>query len=84
MTELLSQKEIDEMLAAINAGSNEAESVKTEKPKIYTIHDKPEDTVEIKIFDFKRPDKFTKDQLNTLAIIHNDLSKDWPISFLTI
>ena len=75
MTEPLSQEEIDELLAALNTNPNETEPEKTEKSKIYTIHDKPEDAVKIKTFDFKRPDKFTKDQLDTLAIIHNELAE---------
>ena len=49
MTEILSQEEIDQLLTAINAGDTEPVDFKPAA-----------DTRKIKIYDFKRPDKFSK------------------------
>jgi flagellar motor switch protein FliM len=64
MTEVLSQDEINQLLAAINAGDAE--------PTDY----KPEPGVRrIKIYDFKRPDKFSKEQLRTISIMHETFAR---------
>jgi flagellar motor switch protein FliM len=59
MTEVLSQDEIDQLLNAINAGDLEPESFKP-----------PQDHRKIKIYDFKRPDRFSKEQIQTMSMIH--------------
>ena len=53
MTEVLSQEEIDQLLTAINAGDTEPEDIRPAA-----------DTRKIKIYDFKRPDKFSKEQIS--------------------
>jgi len=62
MTEVLSQKEINELLAAINAGESEPEPV-------YEVSGK-----KARPYDFKRPNKLTKDHIDTLTIIHKELA----------
>ncbi|MDR3356188.1 MAG: flagellar motor switch protein FliM [Spirochaetaceae bacterium] len=64
MTEVLSQDEIDQLLTAINAGSSETEEY---KPVV--------DTRKIKIYDFKRPDKFSKEQIRTVQIMHETFAR---------
>jgi len=59
MAEVLSQDEIDEMLKAFNSGDTEP---KICKPAAVTRR--------IKIYDFMRPDKFSKEELRTISIIH--------------
>ena len=56
MTEVLSQDEIDQLLTAISSGDSEADDFKPVR-----------DTRKIKIYDFERPDKFTKEQLRTVS-----------------
>ncbi len=56
MTEVLSQDEIDQLLTAISSGE-----VSTEEPTAQV------DQRKIKIYDFKRPDKFSKDQIRTVV-----------------
>ncbi len=64
MSEVLSQSEIDDLLQALSAGEVDVKEFK-------------EDTREkrIKKYDFRRPDKFAKDQLRTLQIIHENFSR---------
>jgi flagellar motor switch protein FliM len=64
MTNVLSQDEIDQLLAAINAGNDEPEDF---RPAC--------DSRKIKIYDFKRPDKFSKEQIRTMAIMHESFSR---------
>ncbi|MDR2589040.1 MAG: flagellar motor switch protein FliM [Spirochaetales bacterium] len=64
MTEVLSQDEIDQLLTAISAGDVETDDVHqaTESRKI-------------KIYDFKRPDKFSKEQIRTVSIMHETFAR---------
>jgi flagellar motor switch protein FliM len=64
MTEVLSQDEIDQLLAAINAGETEPYDLKPVANK----H-------KIKIYDFKRPDKFTREQIRTISMIHDTFAR---------
>ena len=64
MTEVLSQDEIDQLLTAINAGDTEPEVFKPAA-----------DTRKIKIYDFKRPDKFSKEQIRTVSIMHETFAR---------
>jgi flagellar motor switch protein FliM len=64
MTEVLSQDEIDQLLTAINAGDSEPEDIRPAT-----------DTRKIKIYDFKRPDKFSKEQIRTVSIMHETFAR---------
>jgi flagellar motor switch protein FliM len=64
MTEVLSQEEIDQLLTAINAGDTEPEDLKPAA-----------DTRKIKIYDFKRPDKFSKEQIRTISMMHETFAR---------
>jgi flagellar motor switch protein FliM len=64
MAEVLSQDEIDQLLSAISAGE-----ISTEEAQ------KPKDQRKIKIYDFKRPDKFSKDQIRTVSIMHETFAR---------
>jgi flagellar motor switch protein FliM len=64
VTEVLSQEEIDQLLNAMNAGDTDPEDLKPAA-----------DTRKIKIYDFKRPDKFSKDSIRTISIMHETLAR---------
>ncbi|GAB6390701.1 MAG: flagellar motor switch protein FliM [Treponematales bacterium] len=64
MTEVLSQEEIDQLLSAINAGQAESQDFTSLM-----------DTRKIKIYDFKRPDKFSKEQIRTIQIMHETFAR---------
>lgn len=64
MTEVLSQDEIDQLLNAISSGDvdgAEAQPAASNK--------------NIKIYDFKRPDKFSKEQIRTVSIMHETFAR---------
>lgn len=64
MTEVLSQEEIDQLLTAISTGEVDAEEMSQSS-----------DQRKIKIYDFKRPDKFSKDQIRTISMIHETFAR---------
>lgn len=64
MADVLSQSEIDELLSAISTGVVTAENIKQEQK-----------TRKIKLYDFKRPDKFSKDQIRTLYMLHENFAR---------
>ncbi len=58
MSEVLSQNEIDNLLAALSTGELDADTLSDTTEK------------QVKNYDFKRPAKFSKEHLRTLEIIH--------------
>ena len=64
MNEVLSQDEIDQLLTAISSGDVESEELA-----------QPTESRKIKIYDFKRPDKFSKEQIRTVSIMHETFAR---------
>ncbi|MGI5057740.1 flagellar motor switch protein FliM [Treponema pectinovorum] len=64
MNEVLSQDEIDQLLQAISSGDADTTDFKPVN-----------DTRKIKIYDFKRPDKFSKEQIRTVSIMHETFAR---------
>lgn len=64
MSDILSQNEIDALLSAISTGEVKAEEIKSQ-----------ESDKKIKPYDFKRPNKFAKEQLHTLSMIHENFAR---------
>lgn len=64
MTDILSQNDIDALLTSISAGD-------VRKPEPEADHGR----VRIKIYDFRRPDKFTKAHMRTLEAIHASFAR---------
>ncbi|WP_378951836.1 flagellar motor switch protein FliM [Pelosinus sp. sgz500959] len=63
-SDILSQSEIDELLSALSTGMVSAEEIKDEQKQ-----------KKIKVYDFKRPDKFSKDQIRTLYMLHEHFAR---------
>ncbi|MDH5721655.1 MAG: flagellar motor switch protein FliM [Spirochaetia bacterium] len=64
MTDILSQDEIDQLLNAISSGEVQAED-----------HSTQSEQKKVKIYDFKRPDKFSKDQIRTVQMMHETFAR---------
>jgi len=62
--DILSQSEIDDLLSALSTGMVSAEEIKDEQKQR-----------KIKVYDFKRPDKFSKDQIRTLYMLHEHFAR---------
>ncbi|AAC65687.1 flagellar motor switch protein FliM [Treponema pallidum subsp. pallidum DAL-1] len=64
MTEVLSQDEIDQLLTAISSGDASIEDARPIS-----------DTRKITLYDFRRPDKFSKEQMRTLSLMHETFAR---------
>jgi flagellar motor switch protein FliM len=63
MGDVLSQSEIDALLNAISQGSMDEENIMMSSPH------------KVKVYDFRRPNKFSKGQLNSLFNIHENFCR---------
>ena len=61
MSDVLSQQEIDELLKALSSGELNINDIKEEAEE-----------KKVRVYDFRRPNKFAKDQLRTLQIIYEN------------
>lgn len=64
MTEVLSQDEIDQLLTAISTGDIEPEDTRQVAER-----------KNIRIWDFRRPDKFSKEQIRTVSFMHETFAR---------
>ncbi|NPV25931.1 MAG: flagellar motor switch protein FliM [Firmicutes bacterium] len=64
MSEILSQAEIDALLSALSTGTVSAEELKQEEQK-----------KKVRVYDFRRPNKFSKDQIHTLRVIYENYGR---------
>jgi flagellar motor switch protein FliM len=71
MTTVLSQDEIDNLLAAIQTGGE----VKGVGLPTESIPSTAPASKNVKSYDFRRPDRFSKDQLRTLQMIHETFAR---------
>jgi flagellar motor switch protein FliM len=62
--DVLSQAEIDALLSALSTGEVDANEIKEEQKQR-----------KVKVYDFKRPDKFSKDQIRTLSMLHENFAR---------
>ncbi|MGI6631204.1 MAG: flagellar motor switch protein FliM [Bacillota bacterium] len=63
MSEVLSQEEIDALLSALSDGSINQELIQASDPQ------------KVKLYDFKRPNKFSKGHFNSLLNIHENFCR---------
>lgn len=64
MADVLSQSEIDALLSALSTGELEPEQVP-----------KDEEKHKVKVYDFRSPQKFSKDHIRTLELIHDNFAR---------
>lgn len=64
MAETLSQSEIDALLSALSSGELEPSDI-----------EKDEENLKIKNYDFKRPQKFSKDVVRAVEVIHDNYAR---------
>jgi flagellar motor switch protein FliM len=64
MADVLSQNEIDALLSALSTGEIESEEV-----------GKDEEKHKVKLYDFRSPQKFSKEHIRTLELIHDNYAR---------
>jgi len=77
MSDILDQSEIDRLLAAADSGT--AEEV-DQNDLIFSTTGASAETVEIKPYDFKRPERVSKDQMLALQTLHEVFARNFGAS----
>jgi flagellar motor switch protein FliM len=70
--EVMSQNEIDSLLQAISSGDDKIATMEANEEK------------PLKLYDFRRPDKFSKDQMRAIQMIHESFSRSLTTSLSTM
>ncbi len=64
MSDVLSQEEIDRLLQAVTSGQISVEEIKKEEEK-----------AKVKLYDFRRPSKFSKEHIRVFDMIHENFAR---------
>jgi flagellar motor switch protein FliM len=73
MADVLDQSEVDALLSAVNAGSEEDNS-----EEVFSRSSAKQQ--EVRTYDFKRPERVSKDQMRSLEAIHENFSRNFGAS----
>ena len=81
MSDILSQEEVDALLSAVSSGGDvslggDAASAAPEKGS----EDFSEDEKTVSLYDFRRPDRVSKDQMRTLQNLHENYARQFSTS----
>jgi len=75
MSDVLNQSDIDSLLSALDDGDLVEE---TDRPSIFSRRRKRDlDLIEIKPYDFKRPERVSKDQMQALQQLHENFARNF-------
>ena len=77
MTDVLDQSEIDALMSAVSEGEVEEPG---EQAQIFSRHRRDLEDVEIKDYDFKRPERISKDQMRALQTLHEAFARNFGAS----
>jgi len=77
MADILDQSEIDALLAAVESGEVEEEASTSQ---IFSRARRDMDAVEIRPYDFKRPERVSKDQMRALQTLHESFARNFGAS----
>ncbi|HYE03268.1 MAG TPA: flagellar motor switch protein FliM [Phycisphaerales bacterium] len=74
MADVLDQNEINALLAAVDSGEVEEEA---NPVQIFSRHRRDFESVEVRSYDFKRPERVSKDQMRALQTLHEGFSRNF-------
>jgi len=75
--DILEQNEIDALLNAIDSGEVEQDSI---QGQIFSRHRRRGESVEVRPYDFKRPERVSKDQMRALQTLHESFARNFGAS----
>ncbi|HWB18785.1 MAG TPA: flagellar motor switch protein FliM [Phycisphaerales bacterium] len=78
MADVLDQNDIDALLNAVTTG--EVDQQPAGEAQIFSRHRRPMEHVEIKEYDFKRPERISKDQMRALQTLHEAFARNFGAS----
>ena len=74
---MLDQNEVDALLAAVDSGEIQEEPVSA---RIFSRHKRPRDPSQVRAYDFKRPERVSKDQMMALETLHEAFARNFGAS----
>ncbi|MCC6676807.1 MAG: flagellar motor switch protein FliM [Phycisphaerales bacterium] len=77
MADVLDQSEVDALLAAVETGSVQEE---TKEGHVFSRNRRDLENVEVKSYDFKRPERVSKDQMRALQTLHEAFARNFGAS----
>jgi flagellar motor switch protein FliM len=77
MSDVLDQAEVDALLAAVDSGDVAEDRA---PPPIITRNRRTSPSVEVKPYDFKRPERVSKDQMRALETLHEAFARNFGAS----
>lgn len=80
MSDLLDQNDIDALLATAGAGDAGPATVDTPARSIFSRRTRDPDSTEIKAYDFKRPERVSKDQMRALQTLHEAFARNFGVA----
>ncbi len=80
MVEVLDQGDIDALLAAVDSGEVETESESSKRIFSNTRREAELEDLEIRPYDFKRPERVSKDQMRALENLHEGFARNFGAS----
>lgn len=77
MAEVLDQSEVDALLAAVDSGEVEGNTDDASRGEVFShfISTDNDEEIEIRPYDFKRPERVSKDQMRALEQLHEGFSR---------
>ncbi len=75
MSDILSQEEVDALLSAVSTGDFGQEEESSSGEASFSSLDEPEAERSVKLYDFRRPDRVSKDQMRTLQNLHESYAR---------
>ena len=78
MSDILSQEEVDALLSAVSV-ENETEAVSTAEASapVFGGFSSGESEKSLSLYDFRRPDRVSKDQMRTLQNLHEGFARQF-------
>jgi len=77
MADVLDQSEVDALLAAVDSGEIQEED---RASQIFSRHRRDLENVEVRQYDFKRPERVSKDQMRALQTLHESFARNFGAS----
>lgn len=74
MADVLDQSEIDALLAAVDSGEVHEEQ---DAVQIFSRHRRDLENVEVRVYDFKRPERVSKDQMRAMNTMHEAFARNF-------
>jgi flagellar motor switch protein FliM len=76
LSDVLDQSEVDALLAAVDSGAVATESPSSTAPQ-QVFGSKGRANVEVQVYDFKRPERVSKDQMRALEALHEGFGRNF-------